>query len=133
MILLDTDICIYIIKKSDKNVLKKLKRSIDKKIFISSITVAELEYGVANSSYPERNHLALISFLSLFEILNFDDFDAHSYGIVKKYLKDKGKIIGPLDMLIASQALAKKFILVSNNVREYERIPDLKLENWTRN
>lgn len=131
MYLLDTNICIYIIKKKPADVLKVLKTKSKKEIYISSITVAELEYGVAKSQYPERNKVALIEFLSIFNILPFDDADAVNFGSIKTDLEKKGKVIGPMDLLLAAQAKTKHLILVTNNVKEFERVEDLKLENWT--
>ena len=130
MYLLDTNICIYIIKKKPIEVLKKLKTKSKNDIYISSITVAELEYGVAKSDYPEKNKISLIEFLSIFKILNFDDNDAVEFGMIKADLTKKGKIIGPMDLLIAAQAKSKKLILVTNNIKEFERVIDIKVENW---
>ena len=130
MYLLDTNICIYIIKKKPIEVLKKLKTKSKKDIYISSITVAELEYGVAKSIHPEKNKISLIEFLSIFNILNFDDTDAVEFGTIKADLAKKGKIIGPMDLLIAAQAKSKKLILVTNNVKEFERVAGIKIENW---
>ena len=130
MYLLDTNICIYCIKNKPESVLKQLnlKRKYD--IYISSITVAELEFVVEKSKYPERNRIALIEFLSIFKLLPFDDKDAQEYGKIKAKLSRDRNIIGPLDMLIGSQAKSKNLILVTNNVKEFERIDDLEIENW---
>lgn len=130
MYLLDTNTCIYIIKKKPPGVLEKLKSKRLSDIFISSITVAELEYGVAKSNSPENNKIALIEFLSIFTILPFNDKDAVEFGNIKSLLSSKGKIIGPMDLLIASQAKSRNLIVVTNNVREFKRVPDLKIENW---
>lgn len=130
MYLLDTNICIYIIKKKPADVLKTLKKKLKKDIYISSITIAELEYGIAKSRFPEKNKIALIEFLSIFNILPFDDNDAVDFGEIKKELEKKGKITGPMDLLLAAQAKSKKLILVTNNTREFERVDGLKIENW---
>ena len=130
MYLLDTNICIYIIKKMPAHVLKTLKRKLKKNIYISSITIAELEYGIAKSQFPEKNRIALIEFLSIFNILPFDDNDAVDFGEIKKELEKKGKIIGPMDLLLAAQAKSKKLILVTNNTKEFERVKGLTIENW---
>jgi len=130
MYLLDTNICIYIIKKKPVDVLKTLKTKSKKDIYISSITIAELEYGIAKSHFPEKNKIALIEFLSIFNILPFDDNDAVDFGEIKKELEKKGKIIGPMDLLLAAQAKSKKLILVTNNTKEFERVEGLKIENW---
>ncbi len=130
MYLLDTNICIYLIKKKPGNVLKKLKEVSHRKIFVSAITIAELEYGIAGSRYPEKNKISLIEFLSFFHKLSFEDTDAVEYGIIRKDLEKAGRIIGPLDLLLAAQALSKKLVLVTNNLKEFERVRGLNLENW---
>ena len=130
MYLLDTNICIYIIKKKPADVLKTLKTKSKKDIYVSSITIAELEYGIAKSQFPEKNKIALIEFLSIFNILPFDDADAVDFGEIKKELEKKGKIIGPMDLLLAAQAKSRKLILVTNNTKEFERVEGLKIENW---
>lgn len=132
MYLLDTNICIYIIKKKPVDVLRTLKTKSRKDIYISSITIAELEYGVAKSQFPERNKIALIEFLSIFNILPFDDTDAVNFGITKTNLEKGGKTVGSMDFLIAAQAITKRLILVTNNTKEFERVEGLKMENWVK-
>ena len=132
MYLLDTNICIYIIKKKPIDVLKMLKTKSKNDIYVSSITIAELEYGVAKSQFPEKNKIALIEFLSIFNILPFDDTDAVEFGMIKTDLEKKGKIIGPMDLLISAQAKSKKLILVTNNIKEFERVEGIKIENWAK-
>ncbi len=132
MYLLDTNICIYVIKKKPADVLKILKTKSKNDIYNSSITIAELEYGIAKSMYPEKNKISLIEFLSIFNILNFDDKDAVEFGIIKSKLEKTGRIIGPMDLLLAAQAKSKKLILVTNNIKEFERIENLKIENWVK-
>lgn len=132
MYLLDTNICIYIIKKKPIDVLKMLKTKSKNDIYVSSITIAELEYGVAKSQFPEKNKIALIEFLSIFNILPFDDTDAVEFGMIKTDLEKKGKIIGPMDLLISAQAKSKKLILVTNNIKEFERVEGIKIENWVK-
>ena len=132
MYLLDTNICIYTINNKPIDVLSKLKKKASKDIYISSITVAELEHGVEKSNYPERNKIALVEFLSLFQILYYTDGDALYYGKIRSNLEKRGQIIGMMDMLIASQALSHDLILVTNNTKEFERIENIKLENWTK-
>ena len=128
--MLDTNICIYLIKKKPENVLINLHLNIDNGIAISAITLAELLYGVEASAYPEKNTLALNQFLSIVDILPFDDEAAAEYGKICATLRRQGTPIGTMDMLIAAQAKAKGLIVVTNNVREFERIEDLELENW---
>jgi len=133
MYMLDTNICIYIIKKKAENVLNKLKLNRKKGLYISTITLAELEFGNANanSSYKERNQLALLEFLTIMGIKQFDENAAKEYGVIRKELKDRNCLIGPLDILIGAHAKSLDMILVTNNVREFERIKNLKIENWT--
>lgn len=130
MYLLDTNICIYAIKNKPIPVLERIKENSRFGIYISSLTIAELEYGIENSNRVEENRVSLIKFLSIFNILSFDDSDAIPYGKLKSKLKKEGNIIGPIDMLLAAQALSKDLILVTNNTNEFERIENLKLENW---
>jgi len=130
MYLLDTNMCIYIIKRKPVEVLQTLRRKSAHEIYISSITVAELEYGAEKSNYPQRNKVSLLEFLSIFQIINFDDKDATEFGKIKVRLEKKGRIIGPLDLLIAAQAKSKKLILVTNNTKEFKRVENLKIENW---
>jgi len=132
MYMLDTNICIYIIKKKAENVLSKLKQNRKKGLYISTITLAELEFGNANANilYKERNRLALLEFLSIMGIKHFDENAAREYGIIKKDLKDRNFLIGPFDMLIGAHAKSLNMTLITNNVREFERIQDLKIENW---
>jgi tRNA(fMet)-specific endonuclease VapC len=128
--MLDTNICIYIIKKKPENVLIQLKKHKDNGLFISAITLAELEYGNENSQYKEQNKIALIEFLTIINVKYFDEKAAKEYGIIRKELKRKNGIIGPLDMLIGAHAKSLDMILVTNNVKEFKRIKDLKIENW---
>ena len=132
MYLLDTNICIYTIKKKPPEVLNTLKQKPKKEIYISSITIAELEYGIVKSQFPEKNRIAMIQFLSYFNLLKFDENDAIEFGLIKTDLEKKGKIIGTMDLLIAAQCKAKELILVTNNTKEFERIKELKVENWTK-
>ena len=132
MYMLDTNICIYIIKKKTKNVLNKLNQNRKKGLFVSSITLAELEFGNANadSLYRERNRIALMEFLTIMEVKHFDENAAKEYGIAKKDLKDRNCLLGPYDMLIGAHAKSLNLILVTNNIREFERIEYLRVENW---
>ena len=130
MYLLDTNICIFLKNGKPPQVLEKLKAVIGQPLFISNITVAELQFGVYNSLYPERNRISLLEFLAPFQLLDFDDTDAEQYGRIRKNLKDRGMLIGPMDLLIAAQALAKQLTLVTNNTAEFKRINGLQLEDW---
>lgn len=128
--MLDTNICVYLIKKRPENVLTHLHNNINKGVAISAITLAELMHGVEASTYPEKNTIALNLFLTIIEILPFDDEAAVEYGKICAALRRQGTLIGPMDMLIAAHAKAKGLVIVTNNVREFERIDGLALENW---
>jgi tRNA(fMet)-specific endonuclease VapC len=132
MYLLDTNACIFAINKRPANVLEKIRKNLKKGIYISSLTVAELEYGVENSKQIENNRIALLKFMSIFNIINFDDTDAIHYGRLKAILKKTGRIIGPIDMLLAAQAISKNLIVVTNNIDEFNRIEGLKIEDWSK-
>lgn len=129
--MLDTNICIYAIKNKPEQVLEKLKQNLSNGICISAITLAELQHGVEKSMNPEKNSMALLQFLSILDILPFDDLAAVEYGKICAYLQKRGTPIGTMDMLIAAHAKIENLIIVTNNVREFERVPDLKIENWT--
>lgn len=128
--MLDTNICIYAMKNKPEQVLQRLKSEIDNGICISSITLAELEYGMQHSSNPLRNEQALLRFLIPISILPFEATAANEYGALRTHLQGLGTPIGPLDMLIAAHAKAENLILVTNNVKEFIRVPNLKIENW---
>ena len=130
--ILDTNICSYIIKKKPLSVLHRLSKIKINDAGISSITLSELEYGVEKSSNPDRNRVALIEFASLLEIYDYDASAAREYGIIRADLEKRGKIIGAMDMLIAAQAKSLNLILVTNNEKEFNRIPGLKIENWVK-
>lgn len=128
--MLDTDICIYLIKRKPEHVLNKLYFHLDEGIGISAITLAELMIGVEASAYPEKNAIALNQFLAIVKILAFDDEAAAEYGKIRATLESRGTSIGPMDMLIAAHAKAKKLTLVTNNIREFEWVNDLDTDNW---
>lgn len=130
MYMLDTNICIYIIKKKPENVITKFKNLNQANICISSITYSELLYGVYKSKNVGKNLLALTMFLSNITILPYDENSSIDYGMLRSKLEKEGQPIGPLDMLIAAHAKASKSILVTNNIKEFSRIKDLVVENW---
>ena len=130
--MLDTNICIYIIRKKPRRVLRRLQRCSVSDVGVSPITLSELEYGVAKSSKPKQNKLALTEFLAPVDIPPYDDTAARQYGELRAHLEKKGKLIGSLDMLIAAHALSLKCTLVTNNTAEFRRVPGLEVENWTR-
>jgi len=131
--MLDTNICIYLIKRKPSSVLERMQEHMKDGLCISSITLAELTHGVFTSATIEKNSIALNQFLSIIEILNFDDKAAFKYGKIVSDLKRKGTPIGPMDALIASHALASGKILVTNNIKEFERVVDLEITNWVTN
>jgi tRNA(fMet)-specific endonuclease VapC len=128
--LLDTNICIYLIKRQPAVLVAKLTAQAVGDVGVSTITVAELEYGVEKSQQVERNRTALAQFLLPLAIVDFDDRSAAAYGQVRAALESAGTPIGALDTLIAAQALSLDAVLVTNNVREFSRVSRLKVENW---
>jgi len=127
--LLDTNICIYIINHRPPGVLDRFAALRIGQVAISSITGAELAYGVDKSGSP-RNRQALDKFLAPLDILPFDETAMRRYGALRSGPERKGTPIGALDQLIAAHALAVDAVLVTNNVREFERVVGLRLENW---
>ncbi|MEI8201463.1 MAG: type II toxin-antitoxin system VapC family toxin [Bacteroidota bacterium] len=130
--LLDTNICIYIIKKRPVQVFDKFRSLSIGDIGISSITLAELQFGIMKSSNPIKNQEALDEFLTPLEILSFDYNATIEYGIIRAELEKKGTPIGPLDTLIAAHAKSLDLTLITNNEKEFERIVGLRIENWTK-
>lgn len=130
MYMLDTNICIYAMKHKPISVFEKLKTLKMEEICISSITLSELEYGIQKSQFPEKSKLSLITFAAPFSIIPFEKDATEVYGYVRAYLEKNGTPIGAMDTLIAAHALSRKDVLVTNNVREFSRIPDLIIENW---
>ena len=130
MFLLDTNTCIFLKNKKPIHVLDKLRSVLDDGVFLSSISVAELQYGVYNSTHIEKNRISLTEFLAPFGILDFDDNDAEVFGKIRYQLKRTGELIGPYDMLIAAQALARDLVLVTNNTTEFARVDGLRIEDW---
>jgi len=128
--LLDTNICIYIIRHHPPQVIDRLKSCGIGDVAVSSITLAELEYGAVKSSRPEQNREALLSFAAPLEILPFDDKAALHYGEIRADLERSGQTIGAMDMLIAAHARSIPLTLVTNNTREFARVPQLLVENW---
>ena len=128
--LLDTNTCIYIIKRKPSEVIERFRQAKISQIGISSITFSELSYGVSKSSQPTQNQVALAQFAAPLEILPYEDDAAQYYGDLRAFLEKKGTPIGSLDMLIAAHALSIDCTLVTNNEKEFTRIPNLKIDNW---
>jgi tRNA(fMet)-specific endonuclease VapC len=128
--LLDTNICIAIINRRPGVLWDRLRKHSPEAIKVSVITVAELQYGADKSQAVEKNHKALNKFLAPLTIVDFDRQCVTAYGKIRAALARAGKPIGPLDTLIAAQAITHGLILITNNVQEFSRIPELSLENW---
>jgi len=129
--MLDTNICIYLIKKKPEKVLRHFKAHAIGDIGISSITLAELRYGVDKSQQVQKNRDALYEFLLPLEIADFDDEATVSYGRVRVALEKAGTPVGSMDMLIGAHALSLGATLVTNNVREFKHIKGLKIADWS--
>jgi tRNA(fMet)-specific endonuclease VapC len=128
--MLDTNICVELLRGRAPLVFQHLKRYQPDDIAISSISLAELQYGVAKSARPAHNAELLVRFCAPLAILNFDDKAAQIYGTLRAGLERKGTQIGPLDTLIASHALSTGLTLVTNNEREFRRVAGLSVEKW---
>lgn len=128
--LIDTNICIYIMNRKPPEVIQRFRSFSLGQIGISSVTVAELQYGVSKSRQSEKNQRHLNTFLAPFRILDFDEEAATVYGKIRSQLEQQGKTIGPLDMMIAAHALSLNTILVTNNEKEFKRVNNLQVENW---
>ena len=130
MYMLDTNICIYLLNSRSASLLETVKSK--SKLCMSAVSYAELCFGIENgaaeSAKASWSQLGL--FVRLVEVLPFSDSAGKNYGKIRAYLKKKGMIIGNNDMFIAAHAMSENAVLVSNNMREFQRIPDLKLENW---
>ena len=129
-IMLDTNICIYIIKNKPKSVIEKFKNYNIGDISLSSITISELYYGVYKSNYVQKNLLALEQFLQPFNIVNYDLQASIEYGKIRAILEKQGNIIGGLDMQIAAHAKSLDMTLITNNTKEFLRVENLVIDNW---
>jgi len=129
MILLDTNICIYIINTRPPEVLARFHRYRLGEVGLSSVVAAELAYGVAKSR-SERNRKALEMFMAPLEVLPFDEKAVWAYGELRAALEARGQPIGSLDTMIAAHALSIDAVLATNNTREFSRVEGLRLENW---
>jgi tRNA(fMet)-specific endonuclease VapC len=130
-LMLDTNICFYIIKQQPAAVLEHFREHQIGDIGISSITLSELHYGIAKSKYRDKNASALIEFITPLEVAAFDENAAAAYGHIRASLEKAGTPIGAMDMLIAAHAMSCGTIMVTNNIREFSRIPNLKVIDWT--
>ena len=130
--LFDTNICIYLINNKYDYLIDRVENLGIEEIAISTISIAELEYGIAKSKslYKEENRIALMEFLLPFKFLPFGQNDAYEYGVLRSILQAQGNVIGNMDMLIGAQVLSNDLTLVTNNVKEFKRIEGIRLENW---
>ena len=129
--LLDTNICIYLIKNRPPEVLEKFKQHPPSEVAISTITLFELEYGAEKSNRKQQAQKALKKFLSPLDIVDLDQAAANEAAIIRAQLEKKGTPIGPYDILIAGLARSRSMTLVTNNTKEFSRVDGLLLENWT--
>ena len=130
MYLLDTNTCIYFLKNSFPALTQRLLETDPNELFISSITVFELAYGAEKSKWGEKTRQKLAMFLAPFTILSFDGEDAMVAGRIRSALEQHGTPIGPYDVQIAAQALAKGLTVLTHNISEFQRVPDLRVEDW---
>ena len=128
--LLDTNICIYLIKKRPAEVLERFSQHSPQDVAISTITLFELQYEIEKSQYRQRSQDALSKFLLPLNLIKLDRSAAIEAATIRAQLEKKGMPIGPYDLLIAGLSKSREMILVSNNIKEFERIVGLHLENW---
>lgn len=131
MYLIDTCICVSMLRGASSEIPKRFRAAMSKGVAVSSITAAELQYGLAKSDGRESNRRGLENLFASVQIVPFGVHAAEAYGIVRNYLERRGTIIGPYDLMIASHAIAEHAVLVTNNMREFRRVPTLELEDWT--
>ena len=128
--MLDTNICIYIIKQKPQKVFDRFNTLKVGQVCISAITFSEMQFGISHSSLPEKNQKALNKFLAPVEILDYPAEASPIYGELRTKLQASGELIGPHDMLIAAHAMSQNLVLVTNNTKEFSRLAGLKYENW---
>lgn len=131
MFLLDTNICIYCMKNTFPTLTEKVFSHNPADLFLSSITVYELEYGASKSKWSDKTRKQLAMFLSPFTLLPFDTDDAVAAGSIRAILEQAGTPIGPYDVQIAAQSLSKGLTLITHNTAEFSRVPGLQLDDWT--
>ena len=128
--LIDTNICIYLMKHHPPEVVQRFRSHSIGSIGISAITLSELQFGVAKSQHPQKNQIRLNEFLQPFILMPYSSETAKIYGEIRAELSKQGQLIGPLDLLIAAHAKTLGVTLVTNNVKEFERVGGLSIENW---
>ena len=130
--LLDTDICIDLVNRSlgYKNILSRIGSKEYGQVLISSISIAELQYGTSQRAWKYQNKIKLQLLIARFQTLAFDDRAAKVYGEIRKDLETQDISLGPLDTLLAAQALSVKAVMVTNNTRGFSRAKSLRVQNW---
>ena len=128
--MLDTNIVAFAKNNRPEIVLERMRRFDPGDLCVSAVTLAELEYGVFNSSNPDRNQLALTLFLANIDVIPFGDDAAVEYGRIRADLRRKGTPIGANDLMIAAHAKSLGMTLVTNNTKEFSRVEGLMLEDW---
>ena len=131
MYLLDTNICIYLMKGKYPALQEKILSLRPDDICISAITVYELEYGAAKSRWGSSTRQKMRIFLAPFNIIPFEDKDSEAAGTIRAYLERHGRPVGAYDILIAAQGLSRDLTVITHNTQEFERIPGLKIQDWT--
>jgi tRNA(fMet)-specific endonuclease VapC len=130
-LLLDTDICIHVIREQPESIVERFSKYAVGDIGISTITLAELEYGISKSGRPAKNKEALDLFTTPLVVADFDRAATVAYGKLRAALEKKGQMIGGMDLLIAAHAVSLNVPVVTHNVREFTRVPGLRVETWT--
>lgn len=128
--LLDTDSCIHAMKNASARLVRRITSTKPAQIAVSSITLAELEYGCARSQRPQQDRDNLLIFLRPFEIIDFDQDAAEHYGVIRACLETEGKPLGAMDLRLAAQARSRGLVVVTNNAIHFERVPGLAVETW---
>jgi len=128
--MLDTDICSYVIRERPLEVFEQFKKVDVKQLCISTVTYAELIYGVEHSSSRKINRPIIDDFVRHLDIITWDEDAAEHYGKIRAFLRAEGNIIGSMDVMIAAHARSQNMILITNNDKHFKRVPKLRVENW---
>ena len=128
--MLDTDTCIYTIKRKPGSVRRTFNQH-DGQMCVSAITQMELVYGAEKSANPSRNARVIEGFLARLDVLDFDSNAAAHSGEIRAALSRQGMLIGPYDQMIAGHARSRGLVVVTNNEREFSRVPGIRIVNWT--
>jgi tRNA(fMet)-specific endonuclease VapC len=129
-VMLDTNICVYIIKQNPEAVLARFRAFQVGDVGISTITLAELQYGAMKSARPKQNRESLKEFVAPLDVASFDNAASEAYGEIRVALEKSGRPVGAMDLLIAAHALSLDARLVTNNEKEFKRVRGLRVENW---